>query len=194
MSDELDINYDEPAVLPDNLEEAQRRVEWHARMVRHYQGQLDQELGAFKREIDRLRAEMASRTKTAQSHIDWHTAPIESYHKMLRETDKDFRTMRFPHGTSKITVPKKPVITINDDEADYGDQIVEWMADYHRDGLSVPGITAIRYCVDVMEVDEGEDHDGYVVVDKDTGEVLPFLKADVPEPTYKFTPEEGTPL
>lgn len=194
MSDELDINYDEPAKLPDDPDEAQRRVEWHARMVRHYQGQLDLEVAAFKREIDRLRAEIAARTKTAASHIEWHTAPIESFHRMLQEQDKDLRTIRMPHATSKITVPKKPVVSINDDEADYGDQIVDWMATYHRDGLSVPNITAIRYCVDVKPVDEGADHDGYVVVDKETGEVLPFLKADVPEPTYKLTPEEGTPL
>ena len=195
MSDELDINYDEPAVLPDDPEEAQRRVEWHARMVRHYQGQLDLEVGAFKREIDRLRAEIAARTKTAEARIAWHTAPVESYHKMLIAGDKDLRTIRMPHATSKITVPKKPVIVVNDDGGDdWGDQIVDWMAEYHRDGLSVPGITAIRYCVDVMPVDEGEDHDGYVVVDKETGEVLPFLKAYVPEPTYKLTPEEGTPL
>lgn len=190
MSDELDINYDEPAVLPDNLEEAQRRVEWHARMVRHYQGQLDMELGAFKREIDRLRTEMAARTRTAEAHIAWHTAPIESYHRMLMEQDKDLRTIRMPHATSKITVPKKPVVTVNTDVADHGDQIVEWMAEHHRDGLSVPGITAIRYCVDVHQLDDGS----FQVVDKETGEVLNFLQAAVPELTYKLTPEEGTPL
>lgn len=189
MSDELDINYEEPALLPDNLEEAQRRVEWHARMVRHYQSQLDREVGAFKREIERLRGEIAARTKTAQAHIEWHEAPIRSYHMLLHDIDPDMRTLRLPHATSKITVPRKPKVDIDTDVADYDVQAVNWMYDHHPGGISVPGISTIRLCVDVKETD-----DGYVVVDTDTGEVLPFLKAAVPDPTYKLTPEEGAPL
>ena len=189
MSDELDINYEEPAVLPDDRDEAQRRVEWHARMVRHYQGQLDQEVGAFKREIERLKLEIEQRTKTARSQIAWHEEPIRAFHQMCQDGDKDLRTMRFPHGTSKITVPKKPVIDLADDDS-LGSEKVErcyaWLREHHPDKFKLPGIATIRSLVDVTE----DMH----VVDKTTGEVIDWLKAEVPPPTYKFTPEEGTPL
>lgn len=193
MSDELDIDYTVDAVLPEDPEEAKRRVEWHARMARHYTAQLAEETAAFQREIDRLKAEIEMRKRTVEARVRWHTDPIESYHRMRQEQDPDYRTLRMPHGTSKITVPKKPVVSLGD-MSDDEDAAVAWLIEQHPQLLKLPGIATIRSLVDVKEVDEGEDITGLAVFDKETGEVLRFLTADVPDKTYKFTPEEGTPL
>ena len=70
-------------------------------------------VASYQREIDRLKSEIEARKRTAQTHIDWHTAPIESYHRMRQEQDADMRTLRTPHATSKITVPTKPDLLVS---------------------------------------------------------------------------------
>ena len=193
MSDELDIDYTVDAVLPEDPEDAKRRVDWHARMVRHYAAQLADEIASFEREIERLQAEVAARKRTAQARIDWHTAPVESYHRMLQSQDKDMRTLRTPHATSKITVPKQPVVNLAEGYALDDDDVVvfRWLSESHPEALKLPGISVIRKLVNLVQLG---DENAYVVADKTTGETLPFLVAEVPPPTYKLTPEEGLPL
>lgn len=196
MSNELDIDYDKPAVLPDDDQAARERVDWHARMVRHYTAQRDEEIASYQREIDRLKAEIEHRKRTAQTHIDWHTAPIESYHRMRQEQDRDLRTLRTPHATSKITVPKTPVVNVAEgyDLTKQAVPIFTWLRDHHPNVLKLPGISEIRKLVDVVDTYANDAIIDRIVVDKDTGEVLPFLVAEVPPLTYKLTPEEGAPL
>jgi hypothetical protein len=190
MSDELDIDYTTAAVLPDDDAEAERRVEWHARMVRHYAAQLEQEKAAYGREIDRLREEIALRERAVNTRINWHTDPIESYHRMRQRQDPAYKTLRLPHATSKISVPTTPVIQLNDGCDPDAVPIYRWLAEHHPEVLLVPGIAAIRKLLTVVEDEEGNFH----VADKSTGERIPYYKAVVPEPRYTLTPAEGAPL
>lgn len=193
MSDDLDIDYEQPAQLPDDPEQARERVEWHARMVRHYHAVLDEETASFQREITRLKERLELRQATLRGRIDWHTVPVESYHRMRQREDAEVRTIRMPHATSKITVPKKPVINFADTMVD-GDAnpLLQWMTAYHPELLKLPGIAEIRKVVEVTN--DGTDKRELIVVDKDTRRPVFGLVAEVPAPTYKLTPEEGAPL
>lgn len=190
MSDTSDIDYSKPAVLPDDDDHLLDRVEWHVRMARAKQAELDEVLPMFQREIDKLKERMEDRKRILRSEIAWHTAPVESYHRMRQAEEPARKTIHMPHGVSKVTVPQKAEVYIDGDHPGADELVHAWLAEHHRESFPLPNITTIRNLVDVLQREDGER----VVIDKKTGEVVDGLVAVVPPITHKLTLEPGAPL
>jgi hypothetical protein len=64
-----------------------------------------------------------------------------------------------------------------------------WALAHHPEITKPPSVTDVRKLVVVEERD-----DGYTAIDCETGEVVPGLYADMPEPTWSLDTEPGTPF
>lgn len=188
--DTSDINYDEPAKLPENADDARRLVEWHVRMARAAAAEADEIKASYAAEIERLVERRDNRLRILKNQREWHEAPVESWHKMLQRGDDRRATIEMPHGTSKITVPKKPKVELVDHDKTPG-RIREWLIAKHPEVLELPNITTIR---SLVEIRPGLIPGSHVIVDKADGEIVNGLTDQLPEPTYKLTLEPGAPL
>lgn len=176
MSDTVD--YDGPAEpwQPPDGWDVMERLDWHARRARSVQAQIDGINDLFGREMDRLEARRDEEVAILQRKIDWHQAPIESYHR----AHPDNRTIKLPHATSRLTVPKSPRIFAADLDA-----VIEWARANHPEILRSPNITDVRK---VVQIADGK------VIDPSTGEVVHGLAAEMPDPSWSLNLEPGEPF
>jgi hypothetical protein len=173
-----DIDYGTPAILPEG-DEALERVAWHARMARQAKAELDELEDIYDAELARMIERRENRARIITERLNWHTAPIESYHRMRLEADGK-RTIELPHGTSKMTVPKQPKVWFADDK-----RAADWARRSHPELMRPPLISDVREVITVT--------DDLKVIDKTTGEVVDALVAQIPEPRWSFDPEPGSP-
>lgn len=181
MSDTSDIDYDTPAFIPDNEAEALERIAWHARLARAAHAELADVEAMYAAEMERLRDRLDNRQAIINKRIAWHTAPIESYHRMRLEADPKRKTIELPHGTSRVTVPTKPKAWITDYEA-----ATEWARTAHPEIMRGPNVTDLR---DVVQIT-----DDLKVIDPATGEIVPGVAAEIPAARWTFDPEPGSPF
>ena len=186
--DPSDIDYSRPAILPDD-EHLAERVEWHVRMARQATAELEEVKSMYERELERIKERIQNRVRIIQERIAWHTAPVQSYHTMRQAQEPKRKTIEFPHGASKITVPTTPVVQFDPSEGS-GGLVKLWLRSTHPEMLKLPGITDVRSLVHITTDDDGN----HIVIDKATGEIVPGLVAEIPAPTYKLTVERGSPL
>lgn len=177
--DTSDIDYSTPAELPDDDNDILERVAWHARMARRAQAELDEISDLYDAELARLTERRENRVRIIMERLAWHKAPIESYARMRLERDGK-RTIELPHATSKISVPTKPQVFITDT-----DTLTDWARTRHPEILRSPNVTDVRRVVTVT--DDGK------VVDPDTGEFVPGVEAQVPQPRWSIDLEPGSP-
>lgn len=172
-----DIDYATPAILPDDDGAALDRLTWHARMARRYDDEALELEARYTAEIDRLMDARDYAVGKLRAKRDWHTAPIEQYHR----AHPDNRTLDLVHARSKLRVPKKATVFIDDAET-----VAEWCRTAHPELLRGPNVTAVRGVVSAL--DDGR------VVDAATGEVVPGVHAEVPAPTVHVDLDPGSPL
>lgn len=177
--DTSDVEYDTPAVLPDDEGEALERVAWHARMARKAHAELAEMFDLYDTEMARLTERREHRARIIMERIGWHQAPIESYHRM-RVANGGPKTLELPHGTSRMAVPKTPKVWVGTEGQA---AVLEWARASHPEILRGPLITDVR---EVVTID-----DDLKVIDKATGEIVPGLVAQVPEARWSFDPEPG---
>jgi CBS-domain-containing membrane protein len=184
-----DVDYTQPAVLPEDVDAAKERANWHARMVRKLTADKHELTDMFDTEYSRLVAELERLSERREHHariiqdkIDWHQAPIESYHRMRLVADPKLKTLPLLHGYSKITVPvTAKVFPKPNADAD----VLKWAREKHPEILKAPNITDVRGVVAVRS--------DMKVIDKATGETVECLVAQVPDSTWGFDPEPGSP-
>lgn len=173
-----DIDYNTPALDVDDLD----RVSWHMRSVRAAEDEMHDVERMANIELNRITEWRDARRRVLQNRIDWHSAPIRSYHEMRMTDDDSQRTIDTPHGRSKISVPVKPQVFIDDP-----DILTEWARTARPDLLySRVNVTDLRK---MMKVDD----DGKVI-DPSTGEVVPAVHAEVPAPRWSLDVDPGSPL
>lgn len=180
MSDtDTEIDYDAPAEpwQPPQGWDVLERLDWHARKARAIQARLDQLDDLFGREIQRLEDRREEESTTLHRKLDWHRAPIESYHR----AHPDDRTLKLPNATAKLTVPRTARVFAADNDA-----MTEWARTAHPEIMRGPNITDVRRVVTITDDDR--------VVDTATGEVVPCLRAEVGEPSWTLNLEPGEPL
>lgn len=174
-----EVDYDGPAEpwQPPQGWDTLERLDWHARKARAIQARLDRLNELFDREIQRLEDRREEEAATLLRRLEWHRAPIESYHR----AHPDDRTLKLPNATSKLTVPRTPRIFAVDIDA-----MAEWARAEHPEIMRGPNITDVRRLVTVADDDR--------VVDTATGEVVPCLRAEVGEPSWTLSLEPGEPI
>jgi phage host-nuclease inhibitor protein Gam len=168
------VDYTRPADVH-SLEE----MDHHVRKVRELRGELARLEMIFRAEMIRMQDRWNERERITQAQIDWHLAPIESYH---RAHPKD-RTIAFSHGDSKLRISKAPKVSVTDIKV-----VREWAESHHPEVLGAPSIMAIRKVVEVVEI-----KDGLAVIDPGTGAEIEGLAAFIPDPTWNLDTEPGEP-
>lgn len=181
MSDTSDINYDEPALLPEDDTEALNRIAWHARLARAAWAERGEIEAMYEDEMRRLRDRLQNRVDIIAKRIAWHTAPIESYHRMRLDANSKLKTIELPHGTSRITVPKSAKAFVTDKAA-----VTDWARTAHPEILQSPNVTDVRVVVQIT--------DDLRVIDPVTGEIVPGVTAEIPPARWTFDPEPGSPF
>jgi hypothetical protein len=173
-SESGDIDYTRPADVH-SLEE----MDWHVRKVRELRHELEEVEQRFRAEMDRMHDRWKERERILRNKIDWHLAPVESYH---RAHPKD-RTITFSHGDSKLRVPSKPAVFVSELAP-----VRAWAERNHPECLGNPSIGAIRKVVEVVEFE-----DGFAAIDPSTGAEVEGLDVYIPEPTWNLDTEPGCP-
>jgi thioester reductase-like protein len=176
-----DVDYDTPAVLPDDDMAARERVDWHIRQVARYDQRLNELEATFEAEIARLRARLDMLAGPLRRAVAWHEAPIRSWHEALMTQDASRKTVHMPHGSSKMRTPTRPRIFLDDEAA-----VTDWAREHHPELLRGPNVTALRDALDIASTE-----DGYRAVDPKTGEFVPGLSAQVPMPTWSLDLHPG---
>lgn len=176
-----DIDYSVPAVIPDD--DALSRLDWHMRMIRVRTTELHDVDRLYNAEMARIKDRHQNRRRIIQNAIDWHSAPIRSYH--LAHLDE--RTIEMPHGTSKVTVPVKPKVFMDGEQSDV---VTEWARTAHPEIMKGPNVTDVRRVVDIKDHKDGT----FTVVDPTTGEVVPGVTAQIPQPSWSLDIEPGSPF
>jgi len=177
-----DIDYDTPAIIPDDLD-ALSRMDWHMRMVRRQTQNLTELTDLYRAEMDRLSDRLINRTLIIQKAIAWHRAPIESYHR----AHPDRKTLELPNGSSKLTVPRTAKVFA---DAYQPDVVTEWARWAHPEIMRGPNITDVRKVVSIKTCDDGS----LAVVDSETGEIVPGVTAQVPNASWSLDVEPGDPF
>lgn len=180
-TDTSDLDYSVPARLPEDDDEALRRIDWHVRMVRRERDELHRLEALYRAEMDRLHDRYAERARIINSRIDWHSSPVESWHRAHPER----RTVELPHGTSKLRVPKQPMVFMAGED---NDVVRDWAITAHPEILRGPNVTAVRKVVQIVETG-----DGWQAIDPATGEVVPGVTVQMPEPTWTLDTDPGSP-
>ena len=181
LAENLDIDYSVPAVIPED--DALSRLDWHVRMVRKYRSEMADVDALYKAEIERMIDRRDNRRRIIQNAIDWHSAPIKSYHL----AHQDDRTIELPHGASKLTVPTKPKVFM---EGEQSDAVTEWARRAHPEIMKGPNISDVRKVVDIKDHKDGT----FTVLDPTTGEVVPGVTAQIPLPSWSLDVEPGAPF
>lgn len=196
-----DVDYDQPAVLPDDEHAREDRLAWHAYMIRRIRAdqtrladEYDAERERLEQQIDALvaplRAEIRQQAdareeqmRIIENAVAWHEAPLKSYALMRYREDDDIKTIPFVHGRSKLTTPKKAQVFYDPEQTE---TFMAWVRDAHPEIMKEPNITDLRKLVTVTEE--------LKVIDTATGEVVPGVTASVPEQTWSFDPNPGDPF
>lgn len=182
--DDLDIDYNTPAVMPDDHAAALERASWHLRMASVYAAERDDLLAVYQAEMERLQLRIEHRARILNQKIEWHEAPVRGLHLALLEQQKDRKTIELPHGTSKVRVPKQPRVYITDKKA-----LLAWAENTHPDLLSrdinVTGVKEVIARLPVLKAGEISP------VTDINGEVIPGVEAILEHPTWNATYERG---
>lgn len=145
-------------------------MDHHVRKAAETQSEIDRIDSMYQAEISRLQDRRAEQLRILVNKRDWHLAPVESYHRAHPEN----RTIPFCYGSSKLRVPKAPVVSISD-----RDLVTEWARTHHPEVLGAPSIMGIRSVVQVVELE-----DGPAAVDPDSGLVVEGLDVYIPLPSW----------
>lgn len=177
--DDLDIDYTQPAVTPDDPVDALERASWHMRVASMLTDERDQLVAVYKAEMERLELRLQHRVRILNERIAWHEEPVKSLHLALLRRDPRRKTIELPHGSSKVTVPKTPKVHITDKSA-----LLAWAENSHPDILSRDvNVTGLRTIAHI---------DGDTAVDAN-GEVIPGVEVRLDPPTWRATYEHGEP-
>lgn len=169
-------DYSEPAADVCDLSD----LDYHTAEVRRYRAQLARVQESFRAEMERMRDRLQERERILNERINWHLLPIESYH---RAHPKE-RTLTLAHGTAKLRVPKTPMAWIKDP-----DEVHKWALAHHPEITKPPSVSEVRKLVVIEDVGSG-----FAPIDCETGEIIPGMYADLPEPTWTLDTEEGEPF
>lgn len=170
---DVDIDYEQPANMPDSDAAALERASWHLRMAAKYANERRQLVDVYQAEMDRLTARLDHRVRILDARIAWHEAPVEALHRALLEADPKRKTIELPYGTSRVRVSKTPRIEFVDKAA-----TLAWAENTHPDILgrtiNVTGVKTIANVTDAGVVD-------------DNGELIPGVAAVLDEPSWSVS-------
>lgn len=184
---DLDIDYTEPAVMPDDHTAALERASWHMRIAAMLTAERDQLTAVYLAEMDRLVVRLQHRQRILNERIAWHEEPVKSLHLALLRIDPRRKTIELPHGASKIQVPKTPKAHITDKGA-----LLAWAEDHHPDLLSRDiNVTAVRTIALADATPTPEHPTGAVDAN---GEVIPGVEVRLDPPKWSATYEHGEEL
>jgi hypothetical protein len=180
------FNYDAETEAVESLEIAVKHAEYAA----YWRGRITEIADAYDAEdrklLDKLEAlrerrefEVGKLTKK----LAFHEAHIAEYHRSVLRLNPKRKTLDLVHGSSRATVPAKPKVWFNPEGSD---EHMAWVREYHPELLRAPLISDVRRYVTGTE-------DGKVF-DVDSGEIVPGLVAQVPEPYYSFDADPWSPL
>ena len=155
------------------------QVAYHVRRVREERAELEALEQVYRAELERMNDRWKRRRQVIESRISWHLVPIESWHRSHPST----RTVELPHGTLKLSVPKTLKAFIGPEDEDKA-AVRRWAIQSHPDILGDPLVTKVR---SVTTIIDGK------VVDVETGEVVPGVKAVLPDPTWTLDTDPGSP-
>lgn len=170
------VDYDGPP--PDVCDLAD--LDYHTSEVRRYRAQLARVQESFRAEMERMRDRLAERERVLTNRIDWHCAPIESYHR----AHPGERTLTLAHGNSKLRIPKTPQTWIDD-----AAEVHRWALVHHPEITKPPSVSDVRKVVAAVAVG-----DRFAAVDSETGEIVPGLIAAMPEASWSLDTEPGEPF
>ena len=136
----------------------------------------------FDQEISRMEAVKAERLGVVERDRARLAGDIESWHRAMHERGLVDKTVTTPHGSSRLTVPRKAKLFAPDGL----EPLAAWAAEAHPEIVRTSvNMTDIRKVVDVID---GKP------IDPTTGEIVPGLVAEVPRSTVKVTTDEGEAL
>lgn len=167
----------EAAPPPHDMTDAIR----HMRHARRINNELADTKRDYQAEIDRLQDAMGERVRILTNELEWHQAPIRSFHEMTMTEDSSQRTLHTPHGRSKISVPDKAQVFIDDPS-----KLAEWASE------SMPDVVQRKVLVSDLRKAVTVTDDK--VFNRATGEVVPGVHAEVPAPRWSIDLDPGSPM
>lgn len=165
---------DEPPQITSAEVDALIDAGWHLRQIRKLRKRAAEVQAVYNRERERLDEWFARGTDKFEARIEWHEAPLRQLHQRLVEQDPKRKSIELPDGTLKMRVPVKPQVVVDD-----ADGLLAWATEHAPHLLPEPRpvrVTDLRREAVALSED--------VVVLTATGEVVPFVHAEVPEPTW----------
>ena len=179
---DLDIDYDTPANMPEGEAEARNQAMWHAKMAAMFTAELEQFSKAAKAELERIELRIEDRKRILRNQIAWHEEPIESLHTaLIRDNPDQPQTMDLVYGKSKVTVPKTPKVAITDKDA-----VLAWAEKNRPEILGhTINVTGVRSIARIVQPELVKPDSTGPVVDSETGEVIPGVRAELDAPTWK---------
>lgn len=192
-------NYDEPAEpVEGDTAEARDKINEHLRCIGWWEAELQKsadlyqiELARLTKQQKRLEAWNASEQVRVNKRIAYHADVVRGYLAARLRNDQKLRKVSFPRGTLSATVPKTPKLSIEDQKA-----LDAWVMENHPDIWPDPpepkniGVMAVKDVVNIIFTEDGE----YVVLDKETGELVPGITADLAGPKYDYDTTYGRPF
>lgn len=179
--------YDTPAPELDPLLEidALDQADRHLREVARLRDALAVHDELYRRAIDRLHDRHDERRAIIERQISWHLTPVEQLHLRLLAIDPKRKTLELPHGTSAVTVPVKPKVWIDDDDA-----VTAWARNNAPELLPQADkvkVTDLRNITTIVTRPDGT----FSVITRH-GEPVPGVHAAVPDPKWRAdTDPEG---
>lgn len=173
-----DVDYNEPPgeILP-GAAGALEHANWRLRHVRRLEQERTTLDHLFQQRIHELETRWRERREVLDRQVDWWVAPVHQLHAALLAEDPSKKTIHLPDGTLKATVPKKPKLRIADQET-----VLVWAIRHAAEAVQVVSkvlVTDLDRVVDVERTD-----DGFRVVYRATGEVVPGATAEIPPARY----------
>jgi len=168
--EEPDIDYNEPALMPEQQAEALDRASWHMRMAARLDAERAQLNAVYKAEIERLQIRQGHRDRILADRIAWHEGPVQALHLALLRENPKRKTIELPYGTSKVRVSKTPRLEFTDKAA-----TMAWAEQAHPEILGrTINVTGVKHIAQITEAG---------VLDKN-GEIIPGVVATLDEPSW----------
>jgi hypothetical protein len=179
------FDYDAELEAVESLEIAVKHAEYAA----YWRGRITEIADAYDAEDRKLLAKLEALRERREFEVGkltkklaFHEAHIAEYHRSVLRANPKRKTLDLVHGSSRATVPAKPKVWFTPEGMD---EHMAWVRAYHPELLRPPLISDVRRVV-------SGDESGKVF-DIDTGEIVPGVVAQVPEPYYAFEPDGGGP-
>ncbi len=176
--------YDEdPAELDGPEIDALHAAGWHLRRIARLRNDLDTTDAVYRKELARIEDRLNERREIIGRQIAWHEQPLRQLHTRLLADDPKRKTIEMPNGTLRMRVSTTPKVVVDDP-----DGLAEWALTAAPD-LRPPTprvlVSALRKQVTVT--DDGK------VVHTATGEIVPHVSTQIPDPTWNVDTEPESP-